>query len=142
MKRIQKTLMAFFWYIICLNVIMMSASAILLSMMGPFVPDELLQYIFSMIAVVSVFVLIPLSLRLMKFRKVEELIARNPLEEYRNMAVIRMTLLYCGLCFSNIGFFFFYTPTFLYINIIFMIAFVFVYPSLDRCYHEANYLDA
>ncbi|MBR1548348.1 MAG: hypothetical protein IJ637_06455 [Prevotella sp.] len=140
MEKVQKNLMTLYWAMIVCMAIVAASMAYLYSELGSIFSDAVEQYLFSMVAVVSTLAVVPLSLRLFRFRMIRRAVDADPLRQYEMWAQLRLSIL-CGVNMMNIVFYGLTgLPSFVYLGIIITITFVFVYPSLDRCKSEANYV--
>jgi hypothetical protein len=142
MKKVQKQLRILYWVILALSLAMMAVVLVINSGMGPLLPnDDTTQFIFSMVCVLFMLVIVPTGLRLFKFGFVAREVAKDPVPKYQSYAIARLASFNGVMMFSAIGYLLNGAPSFFYIYVILLLAYVLIYPSMDRCQREANYYD-
>lgn len=107
---------------------------------GDWAADEVLNYWLSMAGVALTIILLPLSLRLMKFEKVKQYVAESEMN-YVRCSVVRIVmlgvpLLYNTLCYYLTG----CVPTYAYMALMAAVCFLFIWPSHDRMTYERELL--
>lgn len=80
--------------------------------------------------------LIPLALRMFKFKKVAERLKTDRLKALRRYGAIRIALLGALVVANTLLYYLFMNTTFGYMAIIAVISMAFVFPSADKCDYE------
>ena len=140
MKETQKILMLLFWSIL------LQAGAIYLiadvmdidigvlsgtSREARFIPTTLM--------ILVTLALVPLSLRLFKFRKVADDLVRCKEVALKKWGVIRLTIFEFLLVANTLLYYLYgFEPTFGYLAIVVLLTMPFVYPSMTRCISETE----
>ena len=105
---------------------------------GYFAADKELEFIVVSIMELQSICLIPLALRLFKFRYVADDLKARGERALKKWGILRMDML-CIPMFLNVFFYeLFLTPAFGYMAIIFAISLVFVLPTKSRCENELS----
>ena len=99
-------------------------------------------YIYSTVMILLTLALLPLALRLFKFRLVhEELIINGDLALFKwggvRLGILGLLLIVNTMMYYTFG----YEPTFGYLALVTLLAMPFVYPTLNRCYAEIEDTD-
>ena len=98
-----------------------------------------LDYYISTFDVILSILIIPLALKLFKFKKVHDKLITNKSEALLHYGIIRMAILNNMLLLNTALYaILFGSPTYGYLAIIFLIAMIFIYPSRGRCYSEVG----
>ena len=82
--------------------------------------------------------LIPLALRLFKFKKVEADLKRHGAVALRKWGILRLLMLLLPLMKNTLLYYLFMNTTFGYMAIIVLLTTPFVYPSMSRCLSEVE----
>lgn len=102
--------------------------------------DEVFAYWLSMAGVALTIILLPLSLRLMKFKAVMKSVAESEMNYTRwsliRIAMLTIPLLYNTLCYYLTG----CVTTFAYMALMVAVGFMFIWPSRDRMTYERELL--
>ena len=98
-----------------------------------------LDYYISTFDVILSILIIPLALKLFKFKTVNDKLITNKSEALLYYGIIRMAILNNMLLLNTALYaILFGSPTYGYLAIIFLIAMIFIYPSRGRCYSEVG----
>lgn len=98
-----------------------------------------LEFYISTFDVILSILIIPLALKLFKFKKVHDKLNTNKSEALLYYGIIRMAILNNMLLLNTALYaILFGSPTYGYLAIIFLIAMIFIYPSRGRCYSEVG----
>lgn len=81
--------------------------------------------------------MIPLALRLLKFKNIENELRERHLEALKKWGALRLLLLELPLVLNTLFYYLFLNTSFGYMAIILLICMAFVYPSEPRCAVEA-----
>lgn len=82
--------------------------------------------------------LIPLALRLFKFRKISQALISNPAKELLQWGALRLVMLCLPMVINTLLYYLFMNVAFGYMAIIGLICLIFVNPSMARCTSEIN----
>ncbi len=96
--------------------------------------DGQLEFVCQMVAVAITLAMIPLALKFFKFKAV----AGKVEEQYLRLSLCRMAMLELPLMLNLAGYYLFVNSSFFHLGIIVLVAFVFVYPSKNRCLYETE----
>lgn len=108
---------------------------------GALVGNDLLNYWMGIVGVAMILILIPLALKLMKFKKVKEAVATSE-QAYQQWSVIRLSLLSAPLVYNVLAYYMFgCEPSFGYMALMVVVAHLFVWPSRDRMIYERELND-
>lgn len=80
---------------------------------------------------------IPVALRLLKFRKVRDIIERKKAEGLYLMALVRMALICLPMLVNTLLYYQYMAPAFGYMAIVGFISMAFITPTVTRCESEA-----
>lgn len=104
--------------------------------------DEVLSYWLSIVGVALTIILLPLSLRLMKFEMVKKSVAQSEMNYLRwsigRIALLGIPLLYNLVCYYLTG----CVPTYAYMALMAAVCFLFIWPSRDRMTYERELLNS
>ena len=87
-------------------------------------------------------IIIPLSLRLFKFKSVERKLATKKQHALLRWGVLRIIMLGIPMIINAILYYGFLAVEFGYLSIILLISMIFIYPSKDKCYYETRDLES
>ncbi len=140
MKRTQQILMALFWAQLLIPALLYVGGEFLDVDMA-FLSDcpSNVRYVVSTVMILLSLTLIPLALRLFKFRKIhDDLIARQAfaLDKWGRARLIILgdLLLFNTALYYAFGF----EPTFGYLAVVTLLTLPFVYPTMNRCLTETE----
>lgn len=133
MNKVRRTLNLEFWLpiLVSLVIIVLYEDEILLP--GMWADDKLLQYYLAIAMELVTICLIPLSLRLFKFKKVKASLEDDPERSLRKWGQIRIAMLTLPMMLNTWLYYQFIGVAFGYMGIIGLLCLVFVYPSKTRC---------
>lgn len=97
------------------------------------------EFVFENVAILWTLASIYFSLRLFKFKKIEDALRFNPLENYRKYCVLRLALLDLPLLFDILCYWLFVNSSFAWLGVLIGLAFPFVYPTKERFLSETDY---
>ncbi|MCR4993948.1 MAG: hypothetical protein K6A32_00990 [Bacteroidales bacterium] len=105
---------------------------------GVLAGDDLITYWLSLASVAHIIVLLPVALRLMKFKRVQRAIAEND-TMYLRWGLVRLLLLGGALLFNTLTYYLLgFYPTCGYLALMALVAFLFVWPSKDNMTYEQS----
>ena len=138
MEKVRKILLIEFWLpiIICLVLIVLVENEVLLP--GAYGDDKIMDYYLAIIMELITICLIPLSLRLFKFKKIKAVLQEKSFEGLKRLASLRMCMLVVPMMLNTILYYLFMNVAFGYMGIIGLLCLVFVYPSKSRCNSEVQ----
>lgn len=136
MKRVRKILLMEFWIpiVICLVVIVLFENEVLLP--GVFGNDKVHDYYAAIFMELITICLIPLSLRLFKFKKVRKMMEGKGVDDLLRWGSVRLCMLVVPMMVNAVLYYLFMNVAFGYMGIIGLLCLVFVYPSKTRCESE------
>ncbi len=103
---------------------------------GPMADDKVLNYYVAIPMELITICLIPVALRLMKFRRVKEQIARNPLAAVRTWSIIRIDLICFPMILNCMFYYVFMNVAFGYMGIIALLCLPMINPTERRFRQE------
>ena len=138
MRNIRRLLQIQFWapIIICLTIIIPYENDWLI--VGALEDDKVLEYYTAIVMELVTICLIPLSLRLFRFKKVKAAFVPSPLEALKRWASVRLAMLTVPMMVNCFLYYQFMNVAFGYMGIIDLLCLVFVYPSKTRCETETS----
>lgn len=96
-----------------------------------------MEFAFLTVMELLTIAMIPLALRLLKFKNIENELRERHLEALKKWGALRLLLLELPLVLNTLFYYLFLNTSFGYMAIILLICMVFVYPSEPRCAAEA-----
>lgn len=96
------------------------------------------EYIAAVVMELLTIALIPLALRLFKFRRVKDDLSANPEQALCRWGVVRLSLLADPMLINTLLYYIFLNVAFGYMAIIGLLSMVFIYPSKSRCEQETR----
>lgn len=138
LKDIRKILLVEFWVPIalCLILIILYENDILL--VGRLSDEKMYEYYLAIAMELITICLIPISLRLFKFKKIKTQLQSTPDMALRKWGSIRMDMLALPMFVNCFLYYQFINVAFGYLGIIDLLCMVFVYPSKTRCEQETS----
>lgn len=138
MKKTIKNLKLLFFIPIILVLIIIIAFESGLLPVGIFPPHGVSEFYLLMLMELLMVALIPLSLRLFKFKIITEELSEKKEKALAKWWSIRILMLLIPLAANAILYYLYMSTTFGYMAIILAICLVFVYPDTDKCYYETR----
>lgn len=138
MSKTRKILNIGFWVpiVVCLAMIIPYENDWLLA--GNLENDKLTEYYVAIALELITICLIPLALRLFKFKRLQSYLMAAPDERYLPLAAARMAMLTVPMMVNCFLYYQFVNVAFGYMGIIDLLAMVFIYPSKTRCQQETT----
>lgn len=129
-------LLAAFWspIIVCLAIIIPYENDWLLA--GALAGDKVAEYYVATVMELLTICLIPLSLRLFKFKAVRKALTADAATALRRWGMLRMAMLTIPMMVNCVLYYQFMNVAFGYMGIIGLLCLVFVFPSKTRCESE------
>lgn len=129
----RKTLLWEFWIpvIISLIIIVLYENEILLP--GVWGTDKIADYYVAIAMELITICLIPLALRMFKFKKVQASVKKDSEHNYMRWASLRIVMLTLPMMVNAWLYYQFMNVAFGYMGIIGLLCLVFIYPSKTRC---------
>lgn len=136
MERVRKILLLEFWLpiVVSLVVIVLFENEILIP--GAYADNKIADYYVAIAMELVTICLIPLSLRLFKFKKVKAAIKAGSYNGLLHWGALRLAMLVVPMVANAILYYLFMNVAFGYMGIIGLLCLVFVYPSKTRCNTE------
>lgn len=136
MKRTRKILLLEFWIpiAVCLIVIVLFENELLLP--GVKGDNKVLDYYAAIVMELVTICLIPLALRLFKFKKVKKAMIGKSFDGLLRWGSLRLCMLVVPMMVNAVLYYTFMNVAFGYMGIIGLLCLVFVYPSKTRCQSE------
>ncbi len=138
MDRARKILLIEFWLpiAICLAIVVLFENDVLLP--GEFAVDKMMEYYVAIAMELVTICLIPISLRLFKFKKVKAAIKEKSFDGLIYWGTYRMDMLVVPMMLNTLFYYLFMNVAFGYMGIIGLLCMVFIYPSKTRCKSEVE----
>lgn len=137
-EKVRKILTIEFWLpiFVSLVIIVLFESETLLP--GVFGDNKIADYYVAIVMELFTICLIPLALRLFKFKKVKASLKETSFKGLLHWGTIRLLLLVIPMMVNTIFYYLFMNVAFGYMGIIGLLCLVFVYPSRTRCNTEVG----
>lgn len=138
MNNSRKLLLVEFWIpiFICSCIIILFENDLLPS--GGWLENKVQEYYVAMAMELITIILIPLSLRLFKFRFVKRQLLSIPTQALGTWGTVRLCMLTLPMMVNCWLYYMFMNVAFGYMGIIGILCLCFVYPSKDRCQLETS----
>lgn len=107
---------------------------------GTMADDKMLNYYVAIPMELITICLIPVALRLMRFRYVKDQIAKKPLEAARTWSIVRIDLICFPMLLNCVFYYLFMNVAFGYMGIIGLLCIPMIYPSRRRLLQEMGQL--
>ena len=120
--------------IVSVVMVVLYESGILLE--GGWEEDGIAEFTFKVIMEILTICLIPLALRMFKFKLIKDGIKRNGKRSLLLWSSVRLSFLCLPMVFNTWLYYQFMSPAFGYMAIIGFLSLFFVYPSVKRCKEE------
>ena len=101
-------------------------------------PHTTLEFVLLTVMELFTIVLIPLALRLFKFKRIGKELAEKKEHALRKWGIVRISMLAIPMQINTLFYYMFMSTTFGYLAIILFLCMVFIYPSKDKCYFETR----
>lgn len=121
---------------ICLVMVVLFENDVLLP--GMYAVDKVMEYYVAIAMELVTICLIPISLRLFKFRKVKSSIKEKSFDGLIYWGSCRMYMLVVPMMLNTLLYYLFMNVAFGYMGIIGLLCMVFIYPSKARCKSEVE----
>lgn len=134
----RKLLLIQFWVpvAVCLAIIVPYENDWLMA--GALQSDKVLEYYVAIAMELITICLIPLSLRLFKFKAIKRALMNNPTSGLKRWGSIRLAMLTVPMMVNAWLYYQFMNVAFGYMGIIGLLSLVFIYPSKTRCEAETT----
>lgn len=135
----RKLLLIQFWVpvAVCLAIIVPYENDWLIA--GSLQSDKVLEYYVAIAMELITICLIPLSLRLFKFKIIRKSLMDNPMSGLKRWGSIRLAMLTVPMMVNAWLYYQFMNVAFGYMGIIGLLSLVFIYPSKTRCDAETTF---
>lgn len=134
----QKKLVVLFWSSVLLALLLVLGFETDTLMPGAQAGASNYEYIATVVMELLTIVLIPLALRLFKFRRVKNDFSANAEEALFRWGTVRMGMLADPMIINTLLYYIFMNVAFGYMAIIGLLSMVFIYPSKSRCEQESQ----
>lgn len=108
---------------------------------GCFTQHSTSEFVLLTVMELLTVILIPLALRLFKFKKIATDLSERKQAALVRWGTIRIEMLAMPLLANTLLYYLYMSTTFGYMAIILLICMVFIYPSKDKCYFETRDLE-
>lgn len=105
---------------------------------GCFTQHSTSEFVLLTVMELLTVILIPLALRLFKFKKIAADLSERKQAALVRWGTIRIEMLAMPLLANTLLYYLYMSTTFGYMAIILLICMVFIYPSKDKCYFETR----
>lgn len=105
---------------------------------GCFTQHSTSEFVLLTVMELLTVILIPLALRLFKFKKIAADLSERKQAALVRWGTIRIEMLALPLLANTLLYYLYMSTTFGYMAIILLICMVFIYPSKDKCYFETR----
>lgn len=105
---------------------------------GDLTTDKNAEFLTVSLMEVITICLIPLALRLFKFKKVGQALVSNPAKELLQWGTLRLAMLCLPMVINTLLYYLYMNVAFGYMAIIGLISLIFVNPSMGRCTSETS----
>lgn len=140
MKETQRLLMLLFWSILLQAGVLYLIGDVMDIDIGVFSgTSREARFLPTTLMILVTLALVPLSLRLFKFRKMADDLVRRKEVALKKWGVIRLTILEFLLVANTLLYYLYgFEPSFGYLAIVVLLTMPFVYPSMSRCINETE----
>lgn len=139
MKQVNLTLTVLFWTLIAVTLAAVAAFETDLLEFGYLADsDQQAEFLLTTMMELLTLALIPLALRLFKFKMVHDELMARPVEALRKWGTLRLLMLEVPMLTNTLLYYAYANTAFGYMAIIIAIALAFVYPSMNRCIAETT----
>ena len=141
MKQIQQQLTIIYWVFITIPVlfaILMDTDLIETGILADIDQGGSQEFVYQAIAILYTLMAIPVALKSFKLAKVARRLQNAMPTTYRKLAVMRLVSLELALVIDFTGYYLYANSSFFHLGLIVLLAFIFVYPSMNRCLNETG----
>lgn len=138
MNRVQKILMTAFATGLLLTLGVALAGEMNWLPVGAWQGDKGMEFVFLTVMELAVVCLIPLALRLFKFKKIKQQIVEHGDEAHIKWGTIRLDMLLIPMMLNTLFYYLFANNSFGIMAVILFLCLFFVYPSKKRCETEVE----
>lgn len=138
METIQKKLQLIFWIPIVLSAIIIILGELDIIPNGILANDKQVEFVIMSMMEILTIIAIPVALKLFKFKAIANKLASDTLHHFERWGIVRLCLLNVPMVINLVCYYLFVGAGFGYLAIILFLSLFFVYPSLSRCYNEAD----
>lgn len=142
MKKVIRTLKYLFSLILLVTLLLVLVFESELLLPGFILVESKVDFVIKYIMELMTIIIIPLSLRLFKFKSVERKLATKKQLALLRWGVLRIIMLGIPMIINTILYYGFLAVEFGYLSIILLISMIFIYPSKDKCYYETRDLES
>lgn len=142
MKKVIRTLKYLFSLILLVTLLLVLVFESELLLPGFILVESEVDFVIKYIMELMTIIIIPLSLRLFKFKSVERKLATKKEHALLRWGVLRIIMLGIPMIINTILYYGFLAVEFGYLSIILLISMIFIYPSKDKCYYETRDLES
>lgn len=142
MKKVIRTLKYLFSLILLVTLLLVLVFESELLLPGFILVESEVDFVIKYIMELMTIIIIPLSLRLFKFKSVERKLATKKQHALLRWGVLRIIMLGIPMIINTILYYGFLAVEFGYLSIILLISMIFIYPSKDKCYYETRDLES
>lgn len=138
MEKARRILLIEFWLPIAISLVMVVLFENDILLPGKYAVDKVMEYYVAIAMELATICLIPISLRLFKFKKVKSFIEEKSFGGLIYWGSYRMNMLVVPMMFNTLFYYLFMNVAFGYMGIIGLLCMVFIYPSKARCKSEVE----
>lgn len=138
MKNTKNILLYEVWISIIISIIVITGYENDLLPSGVLASDGNMEFVVVSLMEIVTICLIPLALRLFKFRKVSEILVCEREKGLLKWGSIRMMMLCVPMMINTLLYYLFMNVAFGYMGIIGLVCLVFVWPGMNRCIAETG----
>lgn len=142
MKKVIRTLKYLFSLILLVTLLLVLVFESELLLPGFILVESKVDFVIKYIMELMTIIIIPLSLRLFKFKSVERKLATKKQHALLRWGVLRIIMLGIPMIINTILYYGFLAVEFGYLSVILLISMIFIYPSKDKCYYETRDLES
>lgn len=142
MKKVIRILKYLFSLILLVTLLLVLVFESELLLPGFILVESKVDFVIKYIMELMTIIIIPLSLRLFKFKSVERKLATKKQHALLRWGVLRIIMLGIPMIINTILYYGFLAVEFGYLSIILLISMIFIYPSKDKCYYETRDLES
>ncbi len=143
MKKILLSLKVIYWAFIIINLVFALVIEFFLidETGGDLATNANLEFIIQSIATLLTLGSVFLALRFFKFAPIEKKLREQPLEQYLNMSIVRISFLQGPFLLNLVSYMLFVNSSFVWLALIGAIGFFFIYPNENRFLNETGYVE-
>lgn len=142
MKKVIRTLKYLFSLILLVTLLLVLVFESELLLPGFILVESKVDFVIKYIMELMTIIIIPLSLRLFKFKSVERKLATKKQHALLRWGVLRIIMLGIPMIINTILYYGFLAVEYGYLSIILLISMIFIYPSKDKSYYETRDLES